>query len=150
MILKSSKKFLSLLIIFLFFSPIQSEEKIDIWKNNKSKKEEIKSTDQKDTNSNKKLNFKIDINKNVNQTIKIDENLNDSERDRVFGVFDPEDYNFNLNMWSTTNADDVRASIKRLKKLSYRKRPVNCLKMFYFHFLPSRRNGRKRIYSTQN
>ena len=98
MILKSSKKFLSLLIIFLFFSPIQSEEKIDIWKNNKSKKEEIKSTDQKDTNSNKKLNFKIDINKNVNQTIKIDENLNDSERDRVFGVFDPEDYNFNLNM----------------------------------------------------
>ena len=134
MILKSSKKFLSLLIIFLFFSPIQSEEKIDIWKNNKSKKEEIKSTDQKDTNSNKKLNFKIDINKNVNQTIKIDENLNDSERD-IFGVFDPEDYNFNLNMWSTTNADDVRASIKRLKKLSYRKRPVNCLKMFYFHFL---------------
>ena len=121
MILKSSKKFLSLLIIFLFFSPIQSEEKIDIWKNNKSKKEEIKSTDQKDTNSNKKLNFKIDINKNVNQTIKIDENLNDSERDRVFGVFDPEDYNFNLNMWSTTNADDVRASIKRLKKIKLSK-----------------------------
>ena len=121
MILKSSKKFLSLLIIFLFFSPIQSEEKIDIWKNNNSKKEEIKSTDQKDTNSNKKLNFKIDINKNVNQTIKIDENLNDSERDRVFGVFDPEDYNFNLNMWSTTNADDVRASIKRLKKIKLSK-----------------------------
>ncbi len=121
MILKSSKKFLSLLIIFLFFSPIQSEEKIDIWKNNKSKKEEIKSIDQKDTNSNKKLNFKIDINKNVNQTIKIDENLNDSERDRVFGVFDPEDYNFNLNMWSTTNADDVRASIKRLKKIKLSK-----------------------------
>ena len=121
MILKSSKKFLSLLIIFLFFSPIQSEEKIDIWKNNKSKKEEIKSTDQKDTNSNKKLNFKIDINKNVNQTIKIDENLNDSERDKVFGVFDPEDYNFNLNMWSTTNADDVRASIKRLKKIKLSK-----------------------------
>ena len=121
MILKSSKKFLSLLIIFLFFSPIQSEEKIDIWKNNKSKKEEIKSTDQKDINSNKKLNFKIDINKNVNQTIKIDENLNDSERDRVFGVFDPEDYNFNLNMWSTTNADDVRASIKRLKKIKLSK-----------------------------
>ena len=121
MILKSSKKFLILLIIFLFFSPIQSEEKIDIWKNNKSKKEEIKSTDQKDTNSNKKLNFKIDINKNVNQTIKIDENLNDSERYRVFGVFDPEDYNFNLNMWSTTNADDVRASIKRLKKIKLSK-----------------------------
>ena len=41
MILKSSKKFLSLLIIFLFFSPIQSEEKIDIWKNNKSKKKKL-------------------------------------------------------------------------------------------------------------
>ena len=33
-----------------------------------------------------------------------------------FGVYDPEDFNFNLNMWSNTKAEDVRASIKRLKK----------------------------------
>ena len=40
---------------------------------------------------------------------------------QIFGIYDPADFNFSLNMWSSTNADDVRASIKRLKKLIYRR-----------------------------
>ena len=36
---------------------------------------------------------------------------------KVHGIYDPEDYNFNLNMWTSTKAEDVRASIKRLKKI---------------------------------
>ena len=34
-------------------------------------------------------------------------------------MYDPEDFNFNLNMWSNTKAEDVRASIKRLKKINF-------------------------------
>ena len=30
-------------------------------------------------------------------------------------------FNFNLNMWSTTKADDVRASIKRINKINLSK-----------------------------
>ena len=41
-----------------------------------------------------------------------------SEELKIFGVHDPADYNFSLNMWSTTNADDVRASLKRIKKIN--------------------------------
>ena len=40
---------------------------------------------------------------------------------KVFGVYDPEDYNFNLNMWSSTKADDFRASLKRIEKISLSK-----------------------------
>ena len=36
---------------------------------------------------------------------------------KVFGIYDPADYNFNINMWSTTDAEDLRASISRLKKI---------------------------------
>ena len=40
MILKSFKNFLGLLIILICLqTPLQSEEKIDIWKNKKKKKE---------------------------------------------------------------------------------------------------------------
>ena len=39
----------------------------------------------------------------------------------MFGVYDPADYNFNLNMWSTTKAEDVRSSIKRIKKINLSK-----------------------------
>ena len=37
MILKNFKNYLSLLIIFLLLQPLNSEEKIDIWKNNEKK-----------------------------------------------------------------------------------------------------------------
>ena len=39
MILKSFKSFISLLILLIFFSPVKSEDKIDIWKNNKQNRE---------------------------------------------------------------------------------------------------------------
>ena len=30
---------------------------------------------------------------------------------KVYGIYDPADYNFNLNMWSSTKADDLKASL---------------------------------------
>ena len=47
--------------------------------------------------------------------------LNSEDKTKIFGVYDPADYNFNLNMWSSTKADDVRASIKRLRKINLSK-----------------------------
>ena len=37
-----------------------------------------------------------------------------------FSAYDPADNNFNLNMWST-KAEDVRASLKRIKKIKLSK-----------------------------
>ena len=62
------------------------------------------------------------LNQNIKNEIQIESDQLDKKNEiNVFGVYDPADYNFNLNMWSTTKADDVRASIKRLKKLNYQK-----------------------------
>ena len=36
---------------------------------------------------------------------------------KIFGIYDPEENNFNLNMWSETSAEDVRSSIKRINKI---------------------------------
>ena len=58
----------------------------------------------------------------ANQDILITDGAIDNSREiKVFGVYDPADYNFNLNMWSTTKAEDVRSSIKRIKKINLSK-----------------------------
>ena len=36
---------------------------------------------------------------------------------KIFGIYDPEDNNFNLNMWSNTEAEQIRSSFKRINKI---------------------------------
>ena len=121
MISKSFKFFLGLLIIILFSLPSFGEEKIDIWKNNNIEKDSA-TKDEVSTkeNSPKKIVIKTeDIN---DQKIKIENSLISSEEEnKVYGLYDPEKNDLDLNMWSSTSADDVRASLKRLKKINLSK-----------------------------
>ena len=117
MISKSFNNFFCFLIIILFSPALNGEEKIDIWKNKNKKKEEISQTDGEQIKENK-IDFEKILNSNSNQKITIENTLIDKDEEvKVFGVYDPADYNFDLNMWSLTKADDVRASLKRLKKI---------------------------------
>ena len=118
MMLKSSKIFFSLFFVFLSFTQLNGEEKIDIWKNDKKQKTI--------SEENKNVKLKIKDNQNLQETSKIlsEEKISIEEGSsitsnevKVYGVYDPQDFNFNLNMWSLTKAEDVRASIKRLKKI---------------------------------
>ena len=36
---------------------------------------------------------------------------------KIFGIYDPAENDFDLNMWSTTEAEDIRSSIKRINKI---------------------------------
>ena len=117
MILKSFKSFISLLILLIFFSPVKSEDKIDIWKNNKQNREipEPKNQNSPELKPSQKT-IKVDTN---NDEIRIQDTLNDSSEEvKVYGIYDPADYNFNLNMWSSTQADDLKASLNRINKIS--------------------------------
>ena len=121
MISKNFKILLALIFTVLIFSPLKGEDKIDIWKN-KKKNGNIES------NQSNTVIKKNDIKPNLaepveaNQDILITDGVIDNSREiKVFGVYDPADYNFNLNMWSTTKAEDVRSSIKRIKKINLSK-----------------------------
>ena len=117
--LKSFKYFFGFLIIFSL-NQLKSEDKIDIWKNNTNKKQtEIQTNNESKTNENSNSIIRS-LNKNNN--IKIEgEPINLNEEEKIFGLYDPADNNFDLNMWSSTSAEDVRASIKRLKKIKLSK-----------------------------
>ena len=88
-----------------------------------NKKDEINQTlNQKQLNVPNNKVFDEALNQNIKNEIQIESDQLDKKNEiNVFGVYDPADYNFNLNMWSTTKADDVRASIKRLKKIKLSK-----------------------------
>ena len=132
--LKSFRALFGLIIIFLIFLPTKAEEKIDIWNNDntKSSKDDISKNSQK-----QKKELLINKQKiNINQKIEINDQLSETQESKVFGIYDPSEFNFNLNMWSTTGADDVRSSLKRLKKikLSYTSNEIleNILLSFSF------------------
>ncbi len=121
MILKSCNYFLSVIFIILLIPSVFAEEKIDIWKNKKNT--EATQTKQKDkTESVDQLNSQAAEKILPSQSIKIEDGLLLKEEERkVFGIYDPSDFNFNLNMWSSTKAEDIKSSINRLNKLKLSK-----------------------------
>ena len=130
--LKSFSFLLGLLIILITTSSI-TEEKIDIWNN---KKEPVKNIqNQKKQDSNESLNTNSSQTVQTIEKIKIEEggslNLNDQ---KVYGIYEPANFDLNLNMWSTTKAEDLRSSLKRLSKINLSKSSNEILEMILFSF----------------
>ena len=115
---------LNKLILFTFFINILifnftiSFAAVDIWE--KKKKKNYQSNQ---INNEKKIKIESpilseDINKII---IEIDENeIKDSDKS-IIGIFDPEENNFNLNMWYQSDGEDVKKTLKRINKLNLSK-----------------------------
>ena len=130
--LRSFNYFIGLILIF-FCSNLFSEEKIDIWKNKKEIPKQNLEVEEKDNQGN--TNFKISEPIKALDKIKIQESSTiQSEEKNVFGIYEPASYGFNLNMWSETKAEDLRSSLKRLKKIELSKSSNEILEAILFSF----------------
>ena len=130
--LRSFNYFIGLILIF-FCSHLFSEEKIDIWKNKKERPQQNLEVEERDNqgNSNSKISEPI----KALDKIKIQESSTiQSEEKNVFGIYEPSSYGFNLNMWSETKAEDLRSSLKRLKKIELSKSSNEILEAILFSF----------------
>ena len=102
--LKSFKYFFSFLIILLIFTQSKSEEKIDIWKNKNNKK--ITNVEDAEVETDEKKQKKIVIQSTISddKKIKIEKTIiNANTEEKVFGLYDPEKNDLDLNMWSSTS-----------------------------------------------
>jgi hypothetical protein len=134
--LKSFNYLYSLLILLLFFTPLKSEEKIDIW-NNKDKGQSVENKKEKNNSQNKqKLNLETIKKIELNQNIKIEDGFSaiNTKESKVFGIYDPGENDFNLNMWSSTKAEDIKASLKRLEKINLSKTSNKILERILLSF----------------
>ena len=128
--LKSFNQVICLLIIS-FYSPLLGEEKIDIWKN-KNTKESIQ-VEEKDMQKAPNLQPSKTI-KSL-EKIKIeDSSAFKLDEKKVYGIYEPASYDFGLNMWSQTKAEDLRSSLNRLNKIELSKSSYEILEAILFSF----------------
>ena len=111
--LSDLNKFFFYLIIFLNLSISKAQEEVDIWKKDNSNNNE--ESVQKD----KKIESPI-INKNTITTNNIiqEKTPNDSDEASLYGIWDPDTYNFELSMWSNTDGRSIEKTISRISKLN--------------------------------
>ena len=109
-------KLLQFTIFFTLFTfcSVFADTPADIWKKKENKNEQdIQISNEKKITIESPI-LSDDINK---ITIKIEEGNIDEFEKNVIGIFDPEDNNFNLNMWSRSDGEDIKNVLKRINKL---------------------------------
>ncbi len=133
--LKSFNCLYCLLILFLCFTSSKSEEKIDIW-NNENKKQSIEKKKKIDEKESQVLNLDSIKTIELNQKIKVEDGSIDENFKpiKVFGIYDPEENDFNLNMWSSTKGEDIKASLKRIDKIKLSKTANQILERILLSF----------------
>ena len=130
--LKNFNCIVGFLIIFSH-SPLLCEEKIDIWKN--KQEETSENIQKKETEIQKKINIEASQTLKVPEKIEIQEGSEiQNEEQQVFGIYEPADFDFSINMWSQTKADDLRSSLKRLNKIKLSKSSNEILEGILFSF----------------
>ncbi len=114
-LLNLNKNIFLSLILFIFFTPLFSEDSVDIWK-----KENLKI----DTNTNKSLTVipeqpesKIKINSQPAKEIDIDSNSLSISNNLVYGIFDPDLNNLTLDMWVNSDGKKVKETLDRINNI---------------------------------
>ena len=120
--LLNKKSFTIVLIILFGFSVYAEDQPADIW-NIEKKKIEEKSLE-KIENSENKIEIEknsdsnlFDIqNQNKISTISLDETI-ETKKIKIIGLYDPEDYDLDINMWSNSNGDQLKSLFEKLNKM---------------------------------
>tara|TARA_B110000008_G_scaffold78227_1_gene79786 strand:+ start:188 stop:1951 length:1764 start_codon:yes stop_codon:yes gene_type:complete len=114
-----NKKYLSIVIIFLFssFCVIAEEKPVDIWNIDKKAIEtesEINSSDEKIEVSTESNIYSMQADKKKDP-IKLDQELVSKEI-KIVGLYDPEEYGLSINMWSNSDGSNLKNLFASINK----------------------------------
>ena len=130
--------FVIILIILSIGSVFGEEEPADIWKKEENEKKEKSENDNEKNVTIESPIISDDISKVI---IKIDEDKIIKEGQSVIGIFDPEENNFSLEMWSQTDGEDIKKILKRINKLKLSKLSEDLLfQILFTNSYPPKRN----------
>ena len=116
--LLNNKFFLAIFILFSFYSYAE-EEPVDIWNIDKENIEQnsLKETADNQINTNKISIYEMQSKKKV-ENIKLDQNLNLNEI-KLLGLYDPEEFDLDLNMWINSDGDQLKNIFSKLYKINF-------------------------------
>jgi len=120
-----NKKNFSIILILLFGLSVHAEDQpADIWniekKNNEGASLDVES-ETLENNIEIKENFDSNVFNDQKQkqisTISLDEKF-DTQEIKIIGLYDPEDYDLDINMWSNSDGDQLKTLISKLNKIT--------------------------------
>ncbi len=122
-----NKKYLSIIFILLIgFNSYAEDQPADIWNIEKKETEEnslYNSTipkDEIDTSSISENSIYEMQSKKKKETIKLDQAIASKEV-KIIGLYDPEDYGLNINMWENSDGDQLKNIFSKLEKINLSK-----------------------------
>ena len=111
-----------LLIIFLIFSNAEAQdEPIDIWNIDQNKIEETQSNNNQisiensDKENSQPSTVDLQSLKEI-ETVQVTSSLN-SQKIKIIGLYDPEDYDLKIDLWSNSNGDQLKYLFSNLAKM---------------------------------
>ena len=114
-LLNLNKKLFFSLILFIFFTPLLTEDSVDIWKKEKLN-EEKKTTKLKNIALEKSVS-KINLNSELPKEIEVNTDSSIINQKLVYGIFDPSKNNLTLDMWLNSEGTRVKDTIDRVNKI---------------------------------
>tara|TARA_B100000029_G_scaffold223557_1_gene221519 strand:+ start:189 stop:1928 length:1740 start_codon:yes stop_codon:yes gene_type:complete len=121
--------FVIIFIVVILHSSLAEDEPADIWQNNETETETTNQISNEEDVTIESPILSEDINKIV---VKIDEDTIKEDRQSVIGIFDPEEHNFNLNMWTKTDGEEIKKTLTRINKLKLSKSSEDLLFLVLF------------------
>ena len=119
-----NKKYLSIIFILLSTSGYTEEKPVDIWNIDKKNIEEntIDINVNEETNPTEEKIIESSIYNMQTQkqaeTIKLESNLNSNEV-KILGLYDPEEYDLDINMWINSDGDQLKNIFSKLNKIKF-------------------------------
>ena len=136
--LSDLNKLFFFLIIFLNLNSTFAEEEVDIWKKNS-----VNTLEEEDNKQDQKIQSPL-INKNKISTNSIIQEQTSPENNDalLYGIWDPDTYNFELSMWANTDGKNIKKIISRLNKLNLSETAENILlnTLFSYSYAPENLN----------
>ena len=114
-LLNLNKKLFFSLIISIFFTPLFSEDSVDIWK--KENLDKKSNTSKKKNISLEKTVSKININSELPKQIEINTGSSEINKNLVYGIYEPDENNLTLDMWVNSEGTRIKDTIERVNKI---------------------------------
>ena len=125
-------------LLIVIFVPSPSIAAVDIWE-----KKEDNTLENTQTNSENKITIespKLSDEKKEKKFSVSEEKIN-TYKESIIGILDPEVNDFNLNLWSQSNGEDIKSILKRINKLKLSKFSEDLLfKVLFTNAYPPQKN----------
>ena len=118
-----NRKNLSIFIFFFFLllNNLKAEEQpVDIWDLEKKSNEDTTNT-LSESDDTEEVIIDVEINNSKNTLNLIDSNILKQDEVSIVGLYDPEDNELSIDMWSNSNGNEIKLILNKLNKINLSK-----------------------------